>query len=87
VLGLVLAGYILVILLRYLSVSIAEASATGLVLFLAVITLWNLGFNTIYTSSLPLILGLGLAFLPKNRSREWGDDGFTRPTLVAGRGA
>jgi hypothetical protein len=82
VLGLVLAAYIAVILIRYLSVSIAEAHATGLVLFLAVITLWNLGFNTIYTSSLPLILGLGLAFLPKNRSKEWGDLTTTRPTPV-----
>ncbi|WP_108248972.1 hypothetical protein [Planctomonas deserti] len=82
VLGLVLAAYIAVVLIRYLSVSIAEAHATGLVLFLAVITLWNLGFNTIYTSSLPLILGLGLAFLPKNRSGEWGDFTSTYPTPV-----
>ncbi|WP_150307660.1 hypothetical protein [Planctomonas psychrotolerans] len=69
VLGLALAIYIAVILIRYLSVSLSNASATGLVLFLSVITLWNLGFNTIYTSSLPLILGVGLALLPVPQRR------------------
>lgn len=67
--GLLFAVFLLVLLLRWMIVSVVHRNASALVLFLSILTMWNLLFSPILTTVTSMALALGLAVLPKVASR------------------
>ncbi|WP_054010250.1 hypothetical protein [Arthrobacter sp. ERGS1:01] len=67
--GLVLSAFIIWLILRYATVAIVSRAGHAVVLFLAVITLWNMFFSPLYSSVTILGLAVGMAALPR-RSKE-----------------
>lgn len=63
--GLVFVGVCLVLTLRTIGRQLGDRNATGVVLFLAISTLWNLLFSPIYGSLATLVLTLGLGALAR----------------------
>ncbi|MFP7833515.1 hypothetical protein [Marisediminicola sp. LYQ134] len=59
--GIALAAVMIVLVVRGMSVGIATSAASGLFLFVALKTLWNLPFSPLSSSAPLLILALGLA--------------------------
>lgn len=66
--GVLLAAVVLFALVRGTALAIAGNAASGLLLFVAIKSLWNLGFGPLDTSALPMMLALGLA-IPVMRAR------------------
>lgn len=58
--GLALAAAIVAICIRSLTVRLATNSASALIIYLVILGFWNLLFSPIFSSTLPLILLLGL---------------------------
>jgi hypothetical protein len=71
-----------VLLVMIVTKGVAHRAIGGLVLFLAVQSLWNTFFNPLYSSGpvLALALGLGLTLLPQRRSE---DEPEPAPALAA----
>jgi hypothetical protein len=64
IVGIVLSVTIAVILLAGAGASIANRSATALVVYVVVKTLWNIPFSPVYSAVPLLMLAVGLCLLP-----------------------
>lgn len=80
--GLLLVAVILATTTRALTVLLAANSASALVIFLTVQSFWNLLFSPIYSSTLPLILLLGMVPI---RSSRLGQDERLRTAVRGSR--
>ncbi|SDL13977.1 hypothetical protein SAMN04487916_10658 [Arthrobacter sp. ov407] len=58
--GAILALVILTLVIRWIGTSVARRQASGLVLFLAIFTLWNMCFSPMYPSVPTMALAVGL---------------------------
>lgn len=65
--GLAFAALVVVFIVQSLARTLADHTATGLLVFLIISTLWNVLFSPIYGSLPTLVLTLGLALLPRSR--------------------
>jgi len=63
--GLAFVALCVFLTVRTLGRTLADRSATGLVVFLCIATMWNVLFSPIYGSLPTLVLTLGLALLPR----------------------
>jgi hypothetical protein len=64
--GVALAATILVAVVRSLSFSLAQRTASTSVILAAVLVLWSLAFEPSYTYWVPACVGIGLVLLPKS---------------------
>lgn len=63
--GLVLGTLVLALMVRWIAAAVAHRHANALMLFLAVISLWNLFFGPLYTSITSMGLALGLTLMQR----------------------
>lgn len=71
--GLVLAGAVLWVAVWSLATAIARRTASGLVVYLTCVLLWNFAFGPIYSSMPVLVLALGLLLLPRTQATARSD--------------
>lgn len=67
--GLILALCVIIFLIRWIIVSVVHRNASTVVLFLCILTLWNMLFSPMLTSVTTMALALGLAALPRASNR------------------
>ncbi|MFT4228693.1 MAG: hypothetical protein QM602_00220 [Microbacterium sp.] len=72
--GIVFVVVALVILIQRVSVDLADRSASALLVFTVIISIWNLAFNPTYSSLPYLALALGLALAPRPVSAAGGPE-------------
>ncbi|WP_449372199.1 hypothetical protein [Arthrobacter psychrolactophilus] len=84
--GLLLAIMIIAIMLRWIVVAVVHRQASSLVLFLSILTLWNLLFSPLYTSITSMALALGLTVIPKifNGELRYPIRSLTRNPILPG---
>lgn len=70
--GMVFAVVIMALMIQWIVTSVASRQASGLVLFLAILTLWNIPFSPMYTSMPTMALAVGLVLSrTADASRLW----------------
>jgi hypothetical protein len=67
--GLILAGFLLVLVLRGIGRSVASGTASAILIFLGVTALWTLFFAPLHSSTELFILGLGLMMVRQPGAR------------------
>lgn len=71
IVGLVLVAFILVLVVGWLARAITHKTATGALLFLSVLTLWNIFFAPLYSGLAVLILLMAIGFVPRADAAAW----------------
>ena len=66
--GLLFAGFILFLLVRWLAIALAQREASALTIFMAILSMWNLFFSPLYTSAVTLAFAVGITMLRKGSS-------------------
>lgn len=69
--GMAFAVLILVLIVKWIVTSVARRRASGLVVFLCILTLWNIPFSPMYTSVPAMALAVGLVLSRKTDDSGW----------------